>query len=223
VLNIDWDGTIPPASLSTTVCVDNPDRYRVELYFQASDTTWRRLDFYYDSSRISQERGFPELVWTGPHRSPGPGTFGVLNNVGTVWTGSRLADGKAYIEDTGYVDAANLVDSSGTVNFRIRTPRFYADGINSQATARRIFVSTSTTGTGTFNTTLNAWYEGDQIVNPTRPINATLQGTQSNDFDRSGQSFDVRITRDDAVAMPPINNITVVMKDVGELVKTNRR
>jgi hypothetical protein len=224
VANLDTD-TVPATSLSTIVCVDNPFRYRVEVTYLDAAGAYRRLDFYYDSSKISQERGFPELVWTGPHLVPGPGTYGVLSGVGTVWTGSRAADGKVYREDVGYSDAALLVDSSGTVRFRLRTPRIYSKGVASQMEIGRIFVSKSEVGTGTYTTTLNTWSEGDtsQPHAITHQIDATTIGSTSDDYGRWGQGVDVRIVRDDAVFMPPINNITLAVTDVGEYVKTNRR
>jgi len=225
VENIDV-ATVPASSLSTVVCIDNPVRYRVEVTYLDADGDYRRLDFYYDSSKITQERGFPELIWTGPHLVPGPGTYGVLSGVGTVWTGSRAADGFVYREDSGYSDAALLVDASGKVNFRLRTPRLYAGGdINTQATVTRIYVSKSEVGTGVYSVTLNSWNEGDtnEPKGVTRQVSAALVGTSSDDFNRGGQSHDVRITRDDAVFMPPINNLTLKISDVGELAKTNRR
>lgn len=222
--NID-STMVPAANLATVECHDNPYRFRVEVTYLDSASKYRRLDFYYDSMRVTQERGFPELAWTGPHLVPGPGTYGVLNGVGVVWTGSRAGDGKVYQEDSGYSDAAQLVDSAGTVNFRMRTPRLYANGINSQATIGRIFVSKRGTSTGTYGVVLNTWNEGDvnQPVATSHPIDATVTGATSDDFTRAGQSFDMRVTRDDAVFMPPINNITLVPTSVGEYAKTNRR
>lgn len=224
--NIDVS-IIPAGSLPYMTVIDNPARFRIEVTYQDANSAFRRLDFYYDSTRVTQERGFPELAWTGPHLVPGPGTYGTLNGVGTVFTGSRMAAtyGKAYVEDNGTIDNANLVDSSGTVNFRARTGRLYVDGINSQAMVTRLFLSKSSDGTGSYTTTLNTWSEGDvsQPVATTHTIDAVLQGASSEDFGRGGQSFDVRIVRDDAAAMPPINNVTLVVEDVGKFVKTNRR
>src|SRR6267142_2352221 len=216
---------VPASSLATIECHDNPAHFRIEATYLDANSQYRRLDFYYDSTRITQERGFPELAWTGPHLVPGPGTYGVLNGTGVVWTGSRAADGKVYQEDSGYSDAALLVDSSGTINFRLRTPRIYLDGINSQGKVSRIFISKAGTSTGTYATTLNSWHEGagSQPVATTQIIDATITGATSNDFNRAGQSFDVRIIRDDAVYMPPINNITLKVEDIGEYVKVNRR
>jgi len=174
---------------------------------------------------VTQERGFPELSWTGPHLAPGPGTFGVLSSAGKVWTGSRAADGFVYRDGEGFSDAAHLVDSSGTINFRLRTIRFYADGINSQCRVGRVFLSKPSVGSGTYAVTLSSWNEGDtnEPHATTRQIDATVLGATSDDFNRGAQSHDVRIVRDDAVEMPPINNLTIMLKDVGEYVKTNRR
>src|SRR6185503_9591830 len=161
VENIDTS-TVPASSLPTVTCKDNPVKYRVEVTYLDADGDYRALHFYYDSSKITQERGFPELIWTGPHLVPGPGSYGVLAGNGVVWTGSRAADGFCYQEDNGYSDAALLVDSSGTVNFRLRTPRIYAGGdINTQSTITRIYMSKSAVGTGTYSVTLNAWNEGE--------------------------------------------------------------
>lgn len=225
VRNMDWDDLVPPANIQTSVALDNPDRFRVEYYFEDSVGNWRRLDFYYGQSMVTQERGFPELIWTGPHLAPGPGTFGTLAEVGKVWTGSRSATGFVYREDEGFEDAADLVDASGTVRFRARTGRFYADGINSQCTIGRVFVSKAAVSTGDYAVTLSSWNEGDvgEPKQTTRQINAAVLGATSDNFNRGAQSHDIRIVRDDALYMPPINNITLMLKDVGEYVKTNRR
>lgn len=226
VFSIDWETLIPPSLLSTCVAIDNPDKFRVELYYNNSttdSTSWRRLDFYYDGRRISQERGFPELAWTGPHIVPGPGTFGVKNGVGTVWAGSRAATGKVYEEESGTSDAALLVDGSGTVNFNLQTSQVYVGGINSQATATRIFLSKHGTGTGTYSVGCHWHHEGDQVATTTHPIDATYTGATSNDFNRHFQSVDVTVARNDALSMPPINNLTIVASDPGELIKANRR
>lgn len=225
VLNIDWTGLVPSTSLPTCVVIDNPQQYRVEMFYEDSEGAWRALHFYYSQSEVTQERGFPELVWTGPHLVPGPGTYGILSCCGQVWTGSRAADGFVYKEDVGYSDAANLYDSSGTVPFRLRTGRFYADGINSQCTVGRGFISKADTGGGNYSVTLSSWNEGDvgEPTPTTRSIDAAVLGATSDDFNRNAQSHDVRVVRDDASYMPPINNITLMVKDVGEFVKTNRR
>lgn len=224
--NIDWENTVPLSLLSTAVAIDNPDDYRIEFYYNddtADATSWRRLDFYYGNVQVTQKRGFPELIWTGPHAVPGPGTFGILNGAGTVWTGDRRANGAVYQEDVGYTDVAQLVDSSGTINFNLRTGALYADGINSQARAGRIFLSKHGTSTGNYSVTCNWHREGAQDGTTLHNISALIGGATSNDFDRGFQSVDVSIARNDTLFMPPINNLTIAIKDVGEFVKTNRR
>src|SRR3990170_3620679 len=94
VLAIDWANTVDLNTLDRCVALDNPDKYRIELYYSTSDTTvWRCLHFYYDTGRATLRGGFPEMAWTGPHRVPGPGTIAVVNGAHRVYTGSRTSSG----------------------------------------------------------------------------------------------------------------------------------
>ena len=226
VKGIDWATHISRANLSKCVAVDNPDEWRVELYYPTSDTTsWRCIHFYYDVTRIGvTEGGFPEMVWTGPHIVPGPGTYAVVNGEGRVYTGSRKATGLVYQDYTGTSDAANLVDSSGTVNWRLRTGQFYPsdEGIGGEARLERVYVHKASAGSGSYTTTVTAHREETgSVAAPTKDISATTIGSTSASFNRGGKSFDVRLVRDDTLAMPAVNNITVDVRDPSGFEKTN--
>lgn len=228
VRNIDWPNTIPPANLGTVVCIDDPDSLRCIMYYNDSvtdATSWSKLHFYYDHSRVEYEFGrFPELVWTGPHKCPGPGVIGVTANVPIEYTGSRKADGFVYKENTGTSDGANLTDSSGTVPFSIKTPRVYPAGLGSGATHQRAYIHKSSAGTGAYACTLNAHNDGsgNADVSLARTIDATQAGISSQDFNAAAQSFDMTVTRNDTLAMPNINNLTLTFTDEQEeWTKTN--
>jgi hypothetical protein len=139
-----------------------------------------------------------------------------------VWTGSRTTSGTIYKEGVGYQDAANIVDSSGTIQFRLRTKKLYMQGIASEAIVRRVFVHKAAAGTGNYSTALTNFYDGVGSRETTRNISAVELGATSNDFSIGGQVFDVRVTFDTATYMPPINNITIQVDDASELEKTNR-
>lgn len=226
VKGIDWPGHVSQANLSKCVAIDNPDEWRVELYYPTSNTTlWRCIHFYYDTTRIGgTEGGFPEMVWTGPHIVPGPGTYAVVNGVGRVYTGSRKADGLVYHDYTGTSDAANLVDASGTVNFRLRTGQFYptVEGIGGEARLERVYIHKASAGSGNYTTAVTSHHgETGSSAAPTKDISATTTGSSSKSFNRNGRSFDVKLTRDDTLAMPAINNITVDIRDPSIREKTN--
>jgi hypothetical protein len=218
---IDWANTVDLANLDRCVAIDNPDLWRVELYYPTSDTTlWRRLDFYYDPYRITSEGGFPELVWTGPHRTPGPGIYSTVSGVHRVYTGSRTVSGSVYQEDSGYSDAANLVDGSGTINCKIRTGRFYPDGLSGEATAKRVFVHKQSAGTGTYSVTVTAQRETAGTTAKTVTVDATAADSTSLGINLNGTGFDVRAQRNDTAAMPPINTIAIEVDDMSALEKT---
>jgi hypothetical protein len=226
VKGIDWAKHVTRGNLDRCVVIDNPDKWRVEMYYPTDDTTlWRCLHFYYDLERLGDvEAGFPEMVWTGPHIVPGPGVYTVVNGVSRVYTGSRKADGFVYREGVGTNDAANLVDTSGTINFRLRIGQFYPteEGIGGEARLERVYIHKAGTGSGNYATTVTAHREETGTVStPVENIAATTTGSTSVGFNRSGKSFDVKITRDDTLAMPPINNITVDIRDSGRFEKTN--
>lgn len=218
---IDWANTVDLANLDRCVAMDNPDKWRVELYVPTSDTTlWRRLDFYYDPYRITGEGGFPELVWTGPHRVPGPGVYVTVSGAHRVYTGSRTTSGTVYREDDGTEDTADLVDAGGTVNFKLRTGRIYPAGINGETTAKRVRVHKQSAGTGTYSVTVTAQRETTGTVAKTVTVDATAADSTSMGLSLNGTGFDVRVQRNDTAAMPAINTVALDVDDVSALEKT---
>lgn len=231
VSHIDWQALVPTSSLSTCTVFDNPGSKRVEMHYQsdASDSTkWSALHFYYDPSRIGRQEGpFPEMVWTGPHRVPGPGVL-ALNSLLTtgnryqVYSGSKNADGFIYLENQGVSDAAHLIDGSGTIRFRLRTHRAYVGGPAIKSIARRVHVHKVSGGTGVYAATITAHKEEDGTIPHSRDINATVAGYSSAPLNESCRAIDVRVVRDDALAMPGINDIAVEIDDVTAFGKTTR-
>jgi hypothetical protein len=219
VKHIDWPTHVPISALDKCVVMDNPDAWRIEMYFQsdASDTTiWSRLDFYYDPMRVDRDFGFPTLAWTGPHRVPGPGVFAVVSNAGRVYTGTKAATGIVYLEDSGTEDAADLIDSSGTVNWRLRTKRVHPAGTGGDSRVARGYVHKHTAGSGNYAATLTAWDEDDGSTPQSRNISATQAGTTSEAFSHRGEGFDLRLTFDGTTAMPAVNQITIIVEDADE-------
>ena len=219
---IDWTNIVSLANLSTCVAYDYPDQWRVHLDFTSNGTTWKRLHFYYDPYRIGTEAGFPEMVWTGPHLIPGPGCYATVSGAGRLYAGSKTASGVVYQEESGTEDAADLVDASGTVNFRMGMARIYPDGIGGSGRYPSVWIHKASAGTGSYTTTLTAWKENVGSTSASHSISATTQGATSKDFNLSGMGFDVRIVRDDTAAMPAINNVTVQITDLTDFLPTPR-
>lgn len=227
VSNIDWPNTVPLGVLNRCHAVDNPDQWRVELYFQdsASDTTsWSVLHFYYDSGRLEHKTGtFPEMVWTGPHKCPGPGVFGRASGQGYVWTISRSTAGTVWTEAQGHSDAANLIDSNGTIQFRARTRKEYVgEGPGTEARATRVHIYAQGGGTGTYDSTITLYKDESDGSSEYRQLDATPTGYTSEALNSGCRAVDVRIVRDDAVAMPGIYDISVEIEDVKPYIKTVR-
>jgi hypothetical protein len=234
VSNIDWESLIPSVQLFKCTVHDNPSLFRVEMHYQsdASDEShWSALHFYYDPRRIGRQEGpFPEMAWTGPHRVPGPAVLAV-NESATIlsrhqtYSGSKAADGNVYLENVGTSDAANLI-GAGVVNFRMRTHRAYVGGPGGPAvkgTARRLHIHKVAAGTGVYATTVTAHKEEDGTIPHSRDVDATTAGYSSAPLNENVRAIDVRIVRDDAVAMPGINDIAVEVDDVTRFGKTTRQ
>jgi hypothetical protein len=227
VSNIDWPNTVSldqgrPVSWK---CVDRPDLFRVEFYFKDATDAWNVLHFYYDSERLTQKTGpLPELAWTGPHRIPGRGTFGYRGVTGQTpsgWTGSSAGDGIVYLEDQGTVDNAHLIDGSGTINFRLRTPRIYPYGQENQGVADRVYIHSAASSTQDYTAAFTAYKEnGQSYTKQNITISAAGAGLQSHDVNMEVISCDVRITADGTTGMAPINNVLVKMRDVAPGQKT---
>lgn len=224
VSNIDWANTVPLSLLQYCRAIDNPDLWRVELYFRTSTTdatAWKVLHFYYDPDRLEHKQGiFPEMAWTGPHLCPGPGVFGRVAGTGQTWTVSRKQDGFLYKEGVGTSDAANLVDGSGTINYRLTTPRIYPAGDDGQVTLRRIYLHKKTAGTGTYSVKVTTFLEEEGGEALTSTIDATVAGNTSMDLNAACKAFEIRIVRDDAAAMPEINKLTVTWDDETKFIKS---
>jgi hypothetical protein len=219
---IDWSTHVSLANLSKCVCVNNPDKYRVEMYYPlATTTSWRCLHFYYDDMRLRQEGRMPKMSWTGPHIVPGPGTYAVLSGAGRMYTGHKNGESTLYYEN-GTDDAANLVDASGTINFKLRTAKMYPASIGREVTLRRTYISKKSAGTGNYSTTHTAHREESGSTSTTYDISATTAGLTSREFNASGQGHDIRIQRNDDDAMPAINNVTVELTDISGFEKTTR-
>lgn len=233
--NIDWANTVAVTQLSTCKVIDNPQRQRVELFFNdsASDTTsWSALHFYYDSMRLTQKTGpLPELAWTGPHKVPGPGCYAIQrvsgnNGSGVVYAGSQAADGFVYLEDDGTSDAALLVDAVGTVNFRLRTAKLYPVGMDGEARGDRLHIhkaaENAAAGNADYQVTFYAHREESGVMAYQTQIKAETAGLSSVGLNSGFRGFDVRITHDGITAMPPINNITLRYEDAEKFGKTTR-
>jgi hypothetical protein len=219
VRSIDWTTHVSLANLDQCVCINNPDQYRVEMYYPLDDTTqWRCLHFYYDDMRLRPGR-LPKLSWTGPHIVPGSGTYAVLNGVGRVYTGNKNGESTVYLEN-GVSDAANLVDSSGTVNFRLRTGKMYTAGIGNESTLYRTYISKKSAGTGNYSVTHTAHREERGSVANAQNISATTTGLTSKAYNGNGQAHDILVQRVDTLVMPAINNITVDIDDISAFEKT---
>lgn len=219
VKHIAWSTHVPQAALSGCVAIDNPEKWRIELFYQsdsADATVWSVLHFYYDPARVDRDFGFPTLAWTGPHRSPGPGAFAVVSGAGRVYTGSKAATGIVYLENSGVEDAADLIDASGTIYFRARTRRVHPAGTGGDSRIGRAYIHKKSAGSGTYACALTAWDEADGETAQNRTISATQAGTTSEGFSHRGEGFDLRIVRDDALAMPAINQVTLIVEDADE-------
>jgi len=220
--SIDWPGHVSIANLNKCVAINNNDKYRIELYYPTSTTTiWKCLHFYYDEMRLGQGP-LPKMTWTGPHMVPGPGTYATLNRVGRVYTGNKNAESTIYLE-TGTVDNANLVDATGTVNFRLKTAKLYSAGIGNETTVDRIYIHKASAGTGDYTVTVTPYRDEEQagVQSQTQPISATVTGISSLSYNVAGAAHEVRVVRDDILAMPAINNVTVEVKNIGESEKTS--
>jgi hypothetical protein len=125
---VDWEGRISTLNLSSCRLVDDPrNRRLVFLYRRETDTTYSTGIWYLDYQEFAQ-RGI--RVSFGDH--------GPLADAQTVATpdgkrtlvsiDSRAGNGQTYQESVQDVDDSHLLDSSGSVRFRMRTKEFMPAG-----------------------------------------------------------------------------------------------
>lgn len=126
--DLDWDTLFDGVDLSTVQLVDNTEKRRVELLF--IDTAGDRQEMHLFYGRMKQgEAGLLPLV-TGPH------PMGVrckhYCQLDTAWegfSGSAAADGKVYLEESGFADEAQGYDATGIVPFTFTLGDVYVAGL----------------------------------------------------------------------------------------------
>lgn len=226
VLNIDWAALVNLSLLGSCKVVDNPARYRVEVYYLTDNSprTWECLHFYYDSERTTRTDGpLPEMAWTGPHPVPGPGCYAVSSNTPKSYTAGDLNDsGLVYEEDSGTVDAALLTDADGTIPFTLRTRRTYQNPMDTQSRADRVYIHCREQNDDQdYNVTFTAYREnGQSTSHPNKIIEASGNGMVSHTLNATHVSFDVTVNADGVSGMAPINNISVRTEEPVKALKT---
>jgi hypothetical protein len=125
---IDWEGRVSVANLATCRLLDDSTNRRlIFLYRRATDTTYNTGIWYLDYQR------FNELGIRVTFADHGP----LVDAQTVAWVDgqrralsldSRSGNGQVYVESTQDVDDSQLLSSSGTVRFRMRTKEFMPGG-----------------------------------------------------------------------------------------------
>lgn len=125
---IDWHGRVSIPDLPNCSLVNDPlNRRLVFIHRKLSDTTHNTGIWYLDYQRFS------ELGIRITFANHGP----LAHAVNLLWTDglrhifsvdSRSNNGQVYLESTQDIDGSQLVNSSGHVNFRIRTKEYLPGG-----------------------------------------------------------------------------------------------
>ena len=217
---LDWENTVSIANLDRAALVNNPKRMRVEFYYPsaADSSKWERLDFYYHVKfLVKDEVGFPALTILGPTDVPGPAaTVGVFNSDWRTYMGTE-ASAYSWFEGTGLVDNALLVDSSGTINKRVGTRKFYfgpeGSVLDASFETQRVYTHQAQTS-ASGSATLSLIPETDDLgpYTATSTVDFSLKGAQPHEFlnDRA-QSVRARIVKDDGGAWQELNYMVFVV------------
>jgi len=125
---VDWENRVNVSKLHLARLVDDPvNRRLVFLHWKKTDTTHATGIWYLDYQNFTAAGLRVTFANHGP----------LVDAATVTWTDgqrrllsldSRSGNGKVYVEATQDVDDSQLVNSSGAVNFRVRTKEFMPGG-----------------------------------------------------------------------------------------------
>ena len=125
---IDWDGRVDISALSGCRLVDDPiNRRAVFIHRKKTDTTYNTGLWYLDYQEF-QERG---IRITFADHGPLADAQTIAHTDGLrrlASIDSRSGNGQVYVEANQDVDDSQLVDSDGSVTFKMRTKEFLPGG-----------------------------------------------------------------------------------------------
>lgn len=125
---IDWEGRVSTMNLSTCRLVDDPrNRRLVFIYRRSTDTTYNTGVWYIDYQDLQNHGMRVTFADHGPLADAQ--TVAIPDGKRTlVSIDSRIGNGQVYQESTQDVDDSRLLDSAGSVRFRMRTKEFMPGG-----------------------------------------------------------------------------------------------
>lgn len=125
---IDWEGRVNVSLLSECELIDDPvNRRLIFIHRKATDTTHNTGLWYLDYQEFGEMGIRITFADHGPLAS-GTTIAATDGSRRVVSFDSRASNGQVYLESTQDVDDSNLLDSSGSVRFRIRTKEFIPAG-----------------------------------------------------------------------------------------------
>lgn len=221
-LNEDFDWSVVAlGSLTRCILKNNPKRHRVEFYYIDTSGNYQRADFYYHPSFIRKgPEGLPKLPWLGPTRVPGlAAALGTFSNDWQMWSGDD-SNPRVWIEATGIVDNAQLVDGSGTIQKRWRTKNYYLAGVHGDFELYKPYThQAQITASGTYPITLlGTTDEQGNTFSATSTVDQSLKGAQPHPaLHNRLQHFSLRGVKDDGGTWQELNYLVFVVKGAQEL------
>lgn len=191
--DLDWAGTVSQTALSTAITKNNPNKFRLELFFNDGSSRNKCLHAYYHPSKIKEGGTFGKYTITGPHDVPGYAACqGFLTTDEFV---IYTADGTAvYLENRANTDAASLSGSS-TITGRIATPRFYWSGVAGEFRVERLFAH-HPSGTGSITVTPTIYRDADRDAQDltSQTLSLSDSGATPIEINSTVQDFQVTVT-----------------------------
>lgn len=194
--DIDWEATVKVSALSSAVLVNNPKRWRLEMYYTPAGGTanTKALYFHYHPShaKASAGGGFRTKI-TGPINAIATSAMvSTINGEYYVFTGNT--DGVAYQEDVGNSDAS----AAGGITWKCFTGDIYQGGIGFQSNMKRLWVhhAASTGQTGTVNVVQRL--EGQNDTTKTQDISLTRREHTKASINAYGDAMQLGITNSDS-------------------------
>jgi len=131
--NIDWTGRVDVSKLYLSRLIDDPiNRRLVFIHWKKTDTSHSTGVWYLDYQRFTDSGLRILFADHGPIADASTAIYFEDSTLRLISLDSRASNGKIYTEGVQDVDDSQLLDSSGSVKFRVRTKEFMPFGARGQ-------------------------------------------------------------------------------------------
>lgn len=221
--DLDWENAVNVEGLSPdssikyggAVLINNPHRYRLELYCRSKDggTDYNDVCYYlhyHPSHAKTTEEGDFRVKVTGPHSIEAVSAARVrVNGIPQIFTGRR--NGTIYFEGNSDVDA-----SGGSIAMVVRTKESYFSGVGGEDSVRKTWVHHSAGASGQEATfVLVGRMENESDDETTDSVSLKYREATMSVLEAQGESFIFGVDNSDDLGSFSVDYLVAIVDDLG--------